>query len=208
MKTIRYFAAAVLGAVMLFAADESKAQLFPDSFVNIDWQVNVPLSTSFADPASGWGMNFEGGYFLTPHVSLGGFIAFHTNLESVPRQTLSLPGGGAMTTSQDHSVFQLPFGVAGRYTWLKESTFQPYVSMKMGLQFARISSYYYLFKEYDNTWGFYLSPEVGCTIFPCPENRVGIHLSLYYSYATNSGGVLTYKVDAFNNFGMRVGISF
>ena len=36
---------------------------------NVDWQMNAPLNTNFADKISGWGMNLEGGYFLTPHWS-------------------------------------------------------------------------------------------------------------------------------------------
>ena len=36
---------------------------------NVDWQMNAPLNTDFANKISGWGMNLEGGYFLTPHWS-------------------------------------------------------------------------------------------------------------------------------------------
>ena len=37
---------------------------------------------------------------------------------------------------------------------------------------------------------------------------MGIHVALYYSYATNEGDVLVYRVNNLNNFGLRVGISF
>lgn len=208
MKTIRYILTAVCAAVMTLGAVESKAQLFPNTYMNVDWQLNAPLSPSFADEISGWGLHFEGGAFLSDHFSLGGFLSYHTNLKSVARTTLPLESGGALTTAQEHTVFQLPFGVAGRWTWRTKSVLQPYVGMKLGAQYAQISSYYYVLKQYDNTWGFYLSPEAGMTIFPCPENRIGIHLALYYSYATNSGRVLTYDADGFGNLGFRVGISF
>lgn len=46
------------------------------------------------------------------------------------------------------------------------------------------------------------------SIFPRPDYRFGFHVALYYSYATNSGDVLTYSVNNLNNFGIRVGISF
>ncbi len=73
--------------------------------------------------------------------------------------------------------------------------FRPYVAMKLGGEYARLSTYHYLLEESDNTWCFFLSPEEGCTIFPSEELHLGVHLALYYSYATNSGGVLTYREE-------------
>ena len=54
-----------------------------------------------ADKASGWGMNFEGGYFITPSVSVGPFISYQTNLSSIPRQTLDLGDGSALTDQSE-----------------------------------------------------------------------------------------------------------
>ncbi|HUN13498.1 MULTISPECIES: outer membrane beta-barrel protein [Alistipes] len=208
MKTTKYLRIAALCTLLLALARPGQAQIFPKSYINIDWQVNVPLGKSFADKASGWGMNFEGGYRITPAVAVGPFISFHTNLQNIDRRTLYLNDGSALTTNQKHAVFQLPFGATGRYSWLNDSIFQPYVGMKLGACYSQFSSYYYVIKQYENTWGFYLSPEVGVSIFPNPNYRFGLHLALYYSYATNSTNLLTYKVDNLSNFGLRVGISF
>ena len=193
MKTSKYqvLKTIALCVVLLAAARTGKAQVFPNSYINVDWQVGVPLGSSLADKASGWGMNFEGGYFITPAIAVGPFISYQTNLETIPR-----------------SVFQLPFGVTSRYTWLTDSVFQPYAGLKLGANYAELSSYYYVVKQYNDTWGFYLSPEIGVSIFPRPDYRFGFHVALYYSYATNSGDVLTYSVNNLNNFGIRVGISF
>ena len=127
---------------------------------------------------------------------------------AIDRQTLDLGNGDALTTNQKHALFQLPFGVTSRYNWLTDSVFQPYVGMKLGACYAELSSYYYVVRQYTETWGFYLSPEVGVSIFPRPDYRMGIHVALYYNYATNNGDVLVYRVDNLNNFGLRVGISF
>ena len=114
-----------------------KAQVFPNSYINVDWQVGVPLGSSLADKASGWGMNFEGGYFITPAIAVGPFISYQTNLETIPRQTLDLGNGSALTVNQKHSVFQLPFGVTSRYTWLTDSVFQPICGPEAGCQLRR-----------------------------------------------------------------------
>ena len=207
MKTYRHLKTVILCAALLVAALPGKAQLFPNSYVNIDWQMGVPLGDKFADKASGWGMNFEGGYFVTPALTVGPFISYQTNLEDISRQTLQLGDGAAMTTNQKHALFQLPFGVVARYNWLKKSV-QPYVGMRMGACYAQMSSYYYVIKQYTDTWGFYMSPEVGVSIFPRPDYRMGFHVALYYGYATNTGDLLVYSIDNINNFGIRVGISF
>ncbi len=210
MKAKKYLAikTVLLAALMLAAIQPSKAQIMYDSYFNIDWQYNVPLGKAFADKSSGWGMNFEGGYFVTPNITVGAFVAYHTSIKYIPQQTIDLSSSSAMTTNQKHTLFQLPFGVSGRYNWMTESIFQPYVGMKLGANYAQMSSYYYVIKHYEDTWGFYMSPEIGVSIFPNPSQRMGFHVAAYYSYATNSGKVLTYSMDNINNFGIRVGISF
>lgn len=59
-------------------------------------------------------MNFEGGYFLTSNFALGGFLAYHSNHEYFSRQTLPVGTSGSLNTDQQHTVFQLPFGLATR----------------------------------------------------------------------------------------------
>ena len=208
MKSIKYLRIFALCSLLLAVAHPGRAQIFPNSYIDVDWQMNVPLGHSFADKASGWGMNFEGGYRITPAVAVGPFISFQTNLQSLDRRTLHLDAGSALTTNQKHALFQLPFGVSGRYSWCNRSVFQPYAGLKLGAEYAQLSSYYYIVKQYADTWGFYLSPEVGVSIFPNPNYRFGFHVAVYYSYATNHGDLLTYSVDNLNNFGVRVGISF
>ena len=107
MKTSKYLKTIAFCALMLAAAMPGKAQVFPNTYINIDWQVGVPLGAGFADKASGWGMNFEGGYFVTPAITVGPFISYQTNLEKIPRQTITLGSGNSLTTNQKHALFQL-----------------------------------------------------------------------------------------------------
>ena len=76
MKTRKniYFKVVALAAIAIAFAMPAKAQLSDNGYANIDWQFNAPLSNNFADKASGWGMNFEGGYFVTPNIGLGLFL--------------------------------------------------------------------------------------------------------------------------------------
>ena len=103
MKTSKYqvLKTIALCVVLLAAARTGKAQIFPNSYINVDWQGGVPLGSAYADKASGWGMNFEGGYFITPSVSVGPFISYQTNLSSIPRQTLDLGDGMLLTREEE-----------------------------------------------------------------------------------------------------------
>ena len=195
MKTIKLL---LLATGLFVLTLPGKAQLFPNTYMNIDWQSNFPVGSGlFADKASGWGMNFEGGYYFCPRMAVGLFINYQTNL-----------GNSALTAAQKHALFQLPFGVASRYVFLPESVLQPYVGTKIGACYAEMSSYYYTVKQYSDSWGFYFSPEVGVSIFPRPDYRLGFHVAAFYSIATNSSEVLGYTLDNIGGFGLRVGVSF
>ena len=74
MKTIRQFTMRFLAIAVTTVAYilPSNAQTLDKLYANIDWQYNFPIGIDFADKSSGWGMNFEGGYFITPNIAVGG----------------------------------------------------------------------------------------------------------------------------------------
>ena len=67
MKTIKYLTLRLMAvaAIAIAFALPAKAQVTPFTYFNVDWQFNAPISNNFANKASGWGMNFEGGYFTS-----------------------------------------------------------------------------------------------------------------------------------------------
>lgn len=208
MKTRKnlYIKALAFIALAVAFAMPAKAQLSDNGYANVDWQFNAPLSNKFADKASGWGMNFEGGYFVTPNLGLGLFLNYHSNHEYVPRETFKL-GAGDITADQQHTIFQLPFGAAARYQWNRGGSFQPYIGVKVGANYAKVRSDFNMLEVRDKTWGVYASPEVGLNIYPWVYGP-GLHLAVFYSYGSNKAEVLHYNVDKLNSFGFRVGLSF
>jgi outer membrane protein W len=207
MKTFKYFAkrAVAVLSIAALATLPMKAQVSNDAFYNIDWQFNIPLGNNFSNHASGWGMNFEMGYYVTPELALGGFLSYHTNNEYFERTTLHM-GTTALNTDQQHSLFQLPFGVLAHYRF-DYGQFQPYVGMKLGAAYAQMTSNYYIFESDKNTWGFFASPEVGVQFYPW-EGSMGFHAALYYSIATNQGSLMTYDMNCINSLGFRLGVAF
>lgn len=206
MKRVRNILAATLLAVLMWIPSASKAQISLDSYFNIDWQFNIPLSNNFSNGASGWGMNFEGGYYVTSNIAVGAFLNFHTNNEYFSRRTIDLSGTLSMNSDQQHQMFTLPFGALVRYRFI-ESDFQPYIGMKLGACYSQFSNYYYIFMSDQNRWGFYMSPEVGFNYYPW-ANGMGFHVALYYSFATNKCNLMSYDQSTLNNIGFRLGLAF
>ena len=72
MKTLTLASCLILGI-----NQQANAQCNPErrAHLIVDWQMNAPLNTDFADKISGWGMNFEGLYDITPRLSAGAFVS-------------------------------------------------------------------------------------------------------------------------------------
>ena len=206
MKRICKLFIAAAAALLLGVPSTSKAQVSLDTYYNVDWQFNIPISNHFSNVASGWGMNFEGGYYVSPDIAVGGFINFHTNNEYLSRRTINLGGNQAINTDQQHQMFTLPFGLLARYRFI-EADLQPYVGMKLGMCYAEFNNYYYIFLKSQDRWGFYMSPEVGFNWYPW-ANSIGFHFALYYSFATNKCNIMTYSEDIINCLGFRLGLAF
>lgn len=194
-------------ALLLTAAMPGRAQMTDNGYANVDWQYNFPVGSAFAGHSSGWGVNVESGYYLDNHWGLGLFMNWHSNHEYVPRTVLSPSATESLSTDQQHTNFRLPFGVAARYSWNRGHDFQPYAAVKVGAQYAKLTSDFNIYEDRDKTWGFYVSPEIGINIYPWAYGP-GLHIAAYYDYGTNQGHVLTYDINGMNNVGLRIGISF
>ena len=111
----------------------------------------------------------EGGYYVIPNFAIGAFISYHTNNEYVDRQTIPVNSTSVITSDQQHSIFQLPFGAAFRYNFAPEGQFQPYVGAQLGASYSEMSTYMNVLKVYDRNWGFYVAPEIGMTVYFTPS---------------------------------------
>ena len=207
MKKI--FKKAVFACMLLLGVSAQSFAQWDASKVDlkIDWQMNAPLSTDFADKLSGWGMNYELTYGITPRWDVGVFASFHTNHKYIGRQTLEISPTESLTTDQQRSAFQVPFGVMGAFNLSTNKHCQPYIGVKAGVMFARNTTYYASRGLYDKAWGFYVSPEIGLKIYPTGKHW-GIHVAGYYSYATNQTRTLTMNIDGQSNVGFRLGVIF
>ncbi len=209
MKTIKYISSRVLAiiALALVFTLPANAQLSDNGYASIDWKFNAPMGNHFANKASGWGMNFSGGYFFSDNIGLGLFLNYSSNHKYIGQELIPVDNG-VLYTDQQHTVFQLPFGVSARYQFNRGGVVQPYISANIGAEFAKYSTDYNVFETRQKTWGFYVSPEIGINVFPWSYGP-GLHLALYYSYGTNKvDKIFNYHEKGLNNIGFLLGVSF
>ena len=203
MKKILYTIAA---AAAIFAATaQANAQMSKEFYLNGGWQFNGTLANDFAESAQGYGAYFEGGYFVTPMLAVGGFASFNTNNQYVPTKTYMFSDQSALTTDLTRSIYQVPFGATLRYRFMR-SMFQPYVEAKVGAQYSTQNIYMSTFVNQHENWGFYVSPEIGLTFFPFERTDFGFQVAAYYSYATNRSKAI--DIAGLNNLGFKLGIAF
>lgn len=203
MKKILYIIAA---AASIFAATaQANAQMSKEFYLNGGWQFNGTLANDFAESAQGYGAYFEGGYFVTPMLAVGGFASFNTNNQYVPTKTYVFSDQSALTTDLTRSIYQVPFGATLRYRFMR-SMFQPYVEAKLGAQYSTQNIYMSTFVNQHENWGFYVSPEIGLTFFPFERTDFGFQVAAYYSYATNRSKDI--DIAGLNNLGFKLGIAF
>ena len=207
MKKIVY--SGLMMACFLGIAVKGEARSFADDLsFSLEWQMNAPIGTDFANQISGWGMNLDAGYEITPEWTAGVFASFHTNHRYVGRETIQLSPTEALTTDQQHSAFQVPFGAFGRYYVYDNGYVRPYVGGKVGAMYEQNTTYLNSTGYYERPWGFYVSPELGMNINPKRFHRYGFHVAVYYSYATNQTDLLQYEENGRHNLGFRVGVCF
>ena len=205
MKTLKKYRLAIVAMVLAGAVLPAQSQVSLDAYYNVDWQLNVP-SNKYVDKVSGWGMNFDAGWYITPDFAIGAFMNYHTNNQYVDRAVVLVSDETAVYTDQQRSLYQLPFGVTALYRFI-ESDWQPYAALKLGAEYAYTASYYNIYKSSRDSWGFYLSPEIGVRWYPW-ANGVGLHAAAYYSFSTNKSKVMGAEFKDPSNFGIRLGVAF
>ena len=203
MKKLTYILASA--AALLLTAATADAQMGKKEYVNAGWQFNATLKNDVAQSAQGYGAYIESGYYLTPMVAIGGFASFNTNNEYYPKQTYNFNDKSALTTDLNRSVYQVPFGSTVRVRFMRD-IFQPYFEARIGSEYSTQSTYMSTFVSRDSNWGFYISPEIGMTVYPFQKDDFGFQIAAYYSYSTNKSS--SYNLNGLNNLGFKLGIAF
>lgn len=185
----------------------AQAQLLSRHYVRIGWQFDFPISSGFLSGMNDLGLNIDAGYFLTPNISVGGFVGIQRQHGYIPRQTFT-SGTMSVNTDQVRSLLRVPFGVSANYRFAWRSSWQPYVGIRLGVCYAEAESVQQLYAYSDKSWNLYVSPEAGLNFYPFRRKYIGFSLAAYYSYAGNRSRVFYGNIDGMHNAGFRLGVIF
>lgn len=135
MKTIKHISLwVVVATCMVAVSTRGNAQAVSSTYFNVDWQFNAPVGNSYADKASGWGMNFEGGYYVMPKMAIGAFISYHTNNKYIDRQTLMLKSNSALTDRPATFVVSATLWSVGKISLYDRRNFRTLCNGEIGRQ--------------------------------------------------------------------------
>lgn len=207
MKTIK-LSLRILPLFLLVAllGNQSANAQTSDSKITVSgtWQYNSSTGNKYVKNKSGWGANVEVGYRIAPALELGVFMNWQTNNKYVPRTTY-VNGTSSTNMDQSRSLFQLPVGIQANYVFVQSKFVEPYIGLKFGANYASYKTYSNIYVFDNHSWGVFVSPELGVTVYPFKAApALGFKFAGYYSYASNKYG--DYNMDNINNLGFRLGI--
>lgn len=168
------------------------------------WQFNKVFNNHFAKEFSGWGFNAEMGYHFGKYFTGGAFLNWHTNRTNMARQVYYYNEDIAVNTDMLYSFYQIPFGVFAHLNLITNKMLEPFIELKVGGSYAQETYYHNVFKFKETSWGLFISPELGLTVYPFKMGRLcGFKMALYYSMSNNKTIGCT---DYIRNIGIRLGI--
>ncbi len=196
IKDIRYFIVG-LGLVLSLNAP---AQVV-DYYSTVNYGVSFPLGDTrdFISNTSFRGFSFEFGRFFTQEISIGFLFAWSVFHESFPRDTYTFEDL-TLTGIVYRYINAFPLMAIGRYHFITDSRFRPYLGLASGTYVINKVSDFGLHRYENKNWHFGLAPEAGM-IFGIGD-EANVNLGARYNLAFKSGG------DTHSWLSIQAGITF
>lgn len=189
----------------LLAAIASYGQDF-DKILSISWDVNMPLSNrEWIDETSARGVRLSYRRLLDDKFMAGVDFNWATYSAYKPTTTFVFDDG-ALTTDYFNYIYSYGLTISGDYILPvgNHERIIPFAGLGIGASLNGFTTYYNIYQDRENSWGFLLTPKVGAC-FPFGR-KVGAFASLHYDFSTSKAESLGY--DNFSGIGVQVGIAF
>ncbi len=209
MKKIILILAIALGCVNL-----SKAQTYygNDSYMKqiimANYQMSVPVghSRDFIQNMSFGGLNLSWEYFVTHHLTVGASFTYNNYNRKLGQRIYRPTPDMAINAAQFRytQVFPLKVNVRGYFN--PDGFIKTYAGLGIGALSAGEHIVIQDIDEWNNSWGFLISPEVGALI-PFGRNaNYGANVGIGYNYSTNKTDFADIKINGRNSFYFNIGL--
>lgn len=176
-----------------------------DKIVYFSWDVNKPLSnTEWVGETSARGIKAGYRRLFNDTFMAGVDLSWATYDEYKPTTTFEY-SNGALTTDYFNYIYSYRVTISGDYI-LPVNTkdrLLPFIGFGIGAALNSYATYYNIYRDRENTWGFLLSPRAGA-VFPF-SNKIGLLGAIHYDFSTNKAESLGY--DNFSSIGVQIGIT-
>ena len=207
MKKVSLFKILVVSVLLLLMGYSTSivAQEENKIFIGMGYNITQPLNNTFTDKTGYWGGYLDAEYYIDKTYSVGFNGSWNTLLKYIPTKTYDIQGEpGNITTDMYHSVFNIPLTVYGRYHFMQNDRFKPFVGLALGVQYTDFSQYYSLFQNTQSSWGFVARPEAGTIMRLTKNEKINLIFGVDYSYSTTKNNNLS--INNIQGLGLKIGI--
>lgn len=206
MKNISLFKLLVVSVLLISGYSSSVfAQQEKNIFLGFGYNITQPLNNTYINKTGYWGGYLDAEYYIDSTYSVGFNASWNTLLKYIPTKTYDLQNEpGNITTDMYRSIFNIPFTVFGRYHFLQNDRFKPFVGLALGVQYSDFSQYYSLFQNSQSSWGVIARPEAGTVIRLTKNENINMILGVDYSFSTNENKGLL--INNLQELGFKIGI--
>ncbi len=183
----------LLSAIILSCAGLANAQSYSyggndiKQIYSINYQMNVPLGSSknFVSNASFEGVNINWAYFVTRGIAVGLDLSYNNYHEKIGQKIYRPNENMAVNAAQFRYTQAFPIKAQVKYFFSQDRYIKGYAGLGLGALSAGQHIVVQDLGEWNNNWGFLVSPEVGMLIPFGADSPFGANISAGYNFSTN-----------------------
>lgn len=183
----------LLSAIILSCAGLANAQLSSyggndiRQIYSMNYQINTPLGSSrdFISNASFEGININWAYFLTREIAVGVDLSYNNYNRSVAQKVYRPSENIAINAAQYRYTQVFPIKAQVKYFFSQDRYIKGYAGLGLGALSAGQHIVVQDLGDWDNNWGFLVSPEVGMLIPFSADSPFGANITAGYNFSTN-----------------------
>jgi hypothetical protein len=183
----------LLSAIILSCAGLANAQSYSyggndmKQIYSINYQMNVPMGSSkdFVSKASFEGVNINWAYFVTENIAVGLDLSYNNYHESIGQKIYRPNENMAINAAQYRYTQAFPIKAQVKYFFSQNRYIKGYAGLGLGALSAGQHIVVQDLGDWDNNWGFLVSPEVGMLIPFGADSPFGANVTAGYNFSTN-----------------------
>lgn len=183
----------LLSAIILSCAGLANAQSYSyggndmKQIYSINYQMNVPMGSSkdFVSKASFEGVNINWAYFVTENIAVGLDLSYNNYHESIGQKIYRPNENMAINVAQYRYTQAFPIKAQVKYFFSQNRYIKGYAGLGLGALSAGQHIVVQDLGDWDNNWGFLVSPEVGMLIPFGADSPFGANITAGYNFSTN-----------------------